>query len=47
MAPRNVPTELKTKEAVDGFCFRFKPDGNLQVGLTDEDRPPKKGPEGS
>ncbi len=39
VAPRNVPKELKTKQALDQFCIRFKPDGNLQVGMTDQDRP--------
>lgn len=39
-SPRHVPTELKDLATFRAFTFRFKPDGNLYLGMQDEDWKP-------
>lgn len=39
-SPRHVPTELKDLATFKAFTFRFKPDGNLYLGMKDEDWKP-------
>lgn len=37
----HVPRELRTLSETKNFCFRFKPDGNLQLGISEVDMEPK------